>query len=137
MVVGFLTNADAVTGITAYALAKVIPLTVGTAEGSTIAISRGSYLDHITVRATNTGAVTSFNCWLSSDAAGNNPLTSEGTITVVTGITTATLIGGACVIDAWIRETSGTLYLWIKPNANTIAIAAGDVKLYWTDGFSQ
>lgn len=141
MSIGFLTNADAVTAIgNTFALAKVIPITsITSVDGAEIDFTQGCYLDHLEIDGTNTGAVTSLSAYLTWDAAGDDRATATGTVTMEAGITTTTLLGGVCVIDAWVRPPGKklTLYLWIKTNANQIAIAAGGARVHWTDSFRR
>ena len=134
-VTGFLTNPDAVTGIgSSYAVGKGIALTTDTTvNGAENVLPQGVYLDHLEVHGTPTGAVTTLTVFLAWDAAGDYPATAEGTITLIQGLTTATLYGGVSVINGWFRPPGKTLtlYLFVKTNANTIDIAADAVRLHW------
>lgn len=138
--VGFLTNAGAVTGIgSSYAAGKVIALTSDPAvDGAENDLPQGSYLDHLELRCTPTGAVTTVTGFLSWDAAGDSPASAEMTITLIQGLTTATLYGGAIAIDGWFRPPGKTLtlYLFLKTNANTIDVAAGGARLHWAEAFA-
>lgn len=142
--VGFATNTGAVSGIgTSYALNKAILLTsVSSTVGAETPFTAGCYFDNLELECTPTGAVTTVTARLTWDAAGDHPASAEGTITLLQGITTTTLYGGAVVMDAWKRPpatqaAAGTIYLWLKTNANTIDVAAGGAKLHWTDGFAR
>lgn len=139
--VGFLTNAGAVTGIgSSYAVGKAIALTSSTSvDGAENDLPQGVYLDHLEVRGTPTGAVTTLTAFLAWDAAGDSPASAEGTITLIQGLTTATLYGGVVPIDGWFRPPGKTLtlYLFLKTNANTIDIAAGGARLHWTEAFAS
>lgn len=142
--VGFATNASAATGInTGYVLAKGILLaSVSSTTGAETPFTAGCYFDNLELECTPTGAVTTVTARLTWDAAGDHPASAEGTITLLQGITTTTLWGGVVVMDAWKRPPStqaavGTVYLWLKTNANTIDVAAGGAKLHWTDGFAR
>lgn len=147
MVVGFLTNVGASNAIdTTYTLADAIPLTstgtaagITTLPGSETPLPQGVYLDHIELRGVQGAAITSINLWLSWDAAGDQPLTSEGTITPVAALTTANLIGGAVTIDAWVRPPGPglTIYAHLKTNASTITIPIGGIRLHFTESFSR
>ncbi len=142
--VGFATNASAVTGInTGYVLAKAILLqSISTTVGAETPFTAGMYFDNLELECTPTGAVTTVTARLTWDAAGDHPASAEGTITLLQGITTATLYGGVVAMDAWKRPPAtqpspGYVYLWLKTNANTIDVAAGGAKLHWTDGFAR
>lgn len=147
---GFLTNTGTASGITtSYDVTKGLALTdtdttagepgITSVPGSETPLPQGVYLDHLTIRATNTGAVATIYCWLSWDAAGDNIITAEGTLAPVTMLTTTTLIGGAIPIDAWVRPPGKqlTIYLWMKTNANSIAVAENGIRLDWTNSFDR
>ena len=143
---GFLTNPTASNAIdTTYTLADGIALTnvdasgvgITAAPGAETPLPQGVYLDHLEIRGVQTGAVASLSVWLSWDAAGDQPATSEGTINLVAGMTTANVVGGTVAIDAWVRPPGQTLtlYLWVKTNANAITIPQYGVRLHWTNSF--
>lgn len=138
--VGFLTNAGSVSAIgTSYAAGKAIALTsISTVDGAENDLPQGAYLDHLELRVTPTGATT-LTCFLAWDAAGDFPATAEGTLTLITGVTTATVAGGACVIDGWFRPPGKTLtlYLFVKTNAGTVDVAANAARVHWTEAFAS
>jgi hypothetical protein len=148
--VGFLTNAVASNAIdTTYTLADVVALTdtdatagevgITTVPGSETPLPQGVYLDHVELRGVQGAAITSINVWFSWDANGDQPLTSEGTIVPVAALTTANLIGGVCVIDAWVRPPGRTLtlYMHVKVNASTLTIPQYGVRLHWAQSFGE
>ncbi len=147
---GFLTNAAASNAIdTTYTLTDKIALTdtdvtaqepgFTTIPGSEIPLPQGVYLDHIEIRGIQSGAITTISCWLSWDPEGDQPLTSEGSLTPVAALTTANLIGGVIAINAWVRPPGRTLtlYLHVKVNANAITIPIGGVRLHWANSFDR
>ena len=135
---GFICNAAAVAGqTTAYALARVVALSGSTAvDENAKAKPQGGYWSHLEVRLTETVAtVATVTVYLTWDAAGDVPASSEATITLVRGITTAATIGGATGLDVWPsmndNSVTGTIYLWIKTNAGTTTL--DQARLYWRD----
>lgn len=86
-------------------------------------------LGWIAVALSTVSTATALTCYLSIDAAGDIPVTPEWTETIRTGKTTATKGGIARYLDAPYKRDSvdgvaGRLYLWVKADAGTPAIAA-------------
>jgi len=100
------------------------------------ALPSGGYWSHLEVLLDETGAtVASVTCYLTWDAAGDVPASSEATIALVAGLTDVSLRGGATGLDVWPcltdNSVAGTLYLWIKTNAGTATLV--QARLYWRD----
>jgi hypothetical protein len=135
---GFIANAATVAGqTTTYAIARAVALSGSTAvDAWAKALPSGGYWSHLEVLLTETVAtVASVTFFLSWDAAGNVPASSEATITLVRGLTDTTLLGGASGLDVWPsfndNAVAGTLYLHMKTNAGTATLT--QARLYWRD----
>lgn len=78
------------------------------------------------------GGATTITWFISADAAGDIPITSEVTETILTGQTTATDGGIVTLIEkAWSLPsvgTQGSLWVWAKTDAGTANLTP---RLFW------
>lgn len=121
-----LSTSGAVSLSTSFATAAVIGATGD-------AVPDECELGTIAVALSTVSTATALTCYLSIDAAGDIPIAGPWTETIQTGKTTATKGGISRYLDTPYKldatsGTTGRLYLWVKADAGTPAIA--EVRLW-------
>lgn len=153
---GFLSSTGSVASVgTSYAAGKVVTLdavdfhagespkgrkTAGTLSDSAARFPPGSFrFSHIEIKVTQ-GSMTALDCFISTDAAGDDPITQEASVSIagggiVVGITTTSIAKAVIPADLFYTypldapaKTDRKLYLHCKGDATfTINWA----KLHW------
>lgn len=75
------------------------------------------------------GGAAEVTWFLSSDAAGDQPLTEEVVSPIVIGATTATSGGVADTVDEGILTDAAAIYVWAKLDAGTATVAFA--RAFW------
>jgi hypothetical protein len=115
---------------------QVFPLTKDAANAPTSAVvPTFAEFKQLNVQVDTIAAgASSVQYYIAADAAGDIPLTPQGTMSILTGKTTATKGSAIDCIDIDYHfqqlavETVGTVYVIIWLNAGT---ANGDIRLHW------
>ena len=118
-----LTNANAV--------ARSYAVNLNAGQSSTVGNGtfRG-FLNTITINFTTLVTAASVVVTICKDAAGDQPI-GAFTITLQTGVTTATSGGGSVKMDIGTYLTSPTVYFFFRTNAGTLTLT--NCELTWTE----
>lgn len=90
--------------------------------------TRRAYLSSVFLALTSVVTATSVTWYMSSDAAGDAPITAVQTDTIV--YQTGGEGGVARVLDFALHTLTGNVYVWVKTNAGT---ATGTVSVAWEE----
>ena len=88
------------------------------------------FLNTITINFTTLVTAASVVVTICKDAAGDQPI-GAFTITLQTGVTTATSGGGSVKMDIGTYLTSPTVYFFFRTNAGTLTLT--NCELTWTE----
>jgi hypothetical protein len=135
---GFIVNAAEVTSIgTSYAIGKIVTLNANDdIDDKSTAMPSGSYLSHLELQLDETSStVANVSCFLTWDAAGDDPITAEASeIALHAGMTDTSLRNTSISMDVWAgsptgQAVTGTCYLFLKVNAGAVTLKKA--RLYW------
>tara|TARA_R110002051_G_C8431927_1_gene453586 strand:+ start:28 stop:480 length:453 start_codon:yes stop_codon:yes gene_type:complete len=142
---GFIVNDAEVTGITgSYVLGKKVLLHEDNdpSTGSDVyskAMPNSCYLSHLDLQLDQEEATLHkyVSCFLTWDAAGDDPMTSESAGNqVVAGLTDTSLALASIALDVWVtrpagQTTAGKVYLHLRGNAAGATYAVKKARLHW------
>lgn len=124
-------NATSLNLTNANAVARSYAVDLNAAQSSTVGNGtfRG-FLNTITINFTTLVTAASVIVTVCKDAAGDQPI-GAFTITLQTGVTTATSGGGSVKIDIGTYLTSPTVYYFFRTNAGTLTLT--NCETTWTE----
>ena len=137
---GFIVNDNSPTNIVGYNLAKAVLLHEDYDQDVySKAMPNSCYLSHLDLQLDQTGTALHalVSCFITWDAEGNDPMTSESVgNNVVAGLTDTSLALASIGLDVWVtrpagQTTTGKVYLHVRGDKADGRFTVAKARLHW------